>query len=192
MMRRCSACAPREMPAVSTAAGASPPPAAVGPKQVRNSTLPGQGHGGEGHCIPAESDRSRLAVELADDGHVIELPWHGGRSMGAKRAAPGERRGPGRPPIEPVAPQGHGETGCQDVDGHAAHHLITPVGVVAKPCRAGHQGWRSPPDPQPNPGGTGDGGAAALARRRRLGQLALQGDVDHRSAHKTYRPWPPG
>ena len=94
------------------------------------------------------------------------------------RSAP-RRRAPGSGPlIEPVAPQGHGETGRQDVDGHAAHHLITPVGDGGEAVQQGEQDGDPHPDPQPNPGGTGDGGG------RRTGegggqQLALQGDVDH-------------
>ncbi len=140
---------------------------------------PGQRHGGERHVLQQGVAAQQLAVELANDRHVIQLLGIG-QVDGGEAGRAGQRRGL-TALIEPVTAQGDGQAGRQDVDGHAAHHLITAVGDGGKAVHQGEQDGDTHPGTQPNPGRAGDGCRCRAGERRRQ-QLALQGDVDHPGA----------
>ena len=140
---------------------------------------PCQRHAGERHVLQQGVAAQQLAVELADHRHIPQLLGIG-QIDGGETGITGERRSLA-PLIEPVTAQGDGQTGRQNVDGHAAHHLITAVGDGGKAVHQGKQDGDTHPGTQTYPGRTGDRRRRATGERRRQ-QFAFQRDVDHPGA----------
>ncbi len=120
--------------------------------------------------------RDQLPIDLADDGHIPDLvgKWQGN---GIEALIAGQL-GRVAAALEPGLAQEGGETGSQEIEGHAGNGLVAlEIDRGQAVNTREHQGCADAGQ-QAKPGRTGDGGHGC--RREGAGeQLALEADIDN-------------